>query len=93
MNQKPSNPKLAKLYMDAVRSGAEIRHVDETTLVVWSRNTWGCGGVLLLIILGVLTAFIVPLILLFLGALAPGGQITTYTLMPSGRVKKKQRRA
>ncbi|MGO2092324.1 MAG: hypothetical protein ACTH34_10755, partial [Microbacterium gubbeenense] len=48
---------------------------------------------ILLILLGALTAFIVPLVLLLLGALSPSGQVITYTLSPSGSIKKKSRSA
>lgn len=71
----------------------EIRYADDTQVVVYRKNQWGCGGIILLIVLGLLTAFIVPIILLILGALAPGGQVITYTLRPNGSVKKKSRAA
>lgn len=90
---RPTNPKLAKIFDEAIRSGREVRFADETTVVVYQKNQWGAGGCLLLIILGIVTAFIVPIILLLLGALSPGGQVITYTLKPNGRVKKKQRAA
>lgn len=90
---RPSNPKLAKIFDDALHSGREIRYADETQVVVYQKNQWGCGGIILLILLGIITAFIVPIILLILGAFAPGGQVITYTLQPNGKVKKKQRAA
>ena len=91
--QRPSNPKLAKVFDDAIRSGREVRFADESSVVVYQKNQWGCGGVILLILLGIITAFIVPLILLLLGAFAPGGQIITYTLTSNGKVKKKMKAA
>lgn len=90
---RPTNPKLARVFDDAVQNGLEIRYVDEQQVVVYRQNKWGCGGLILLIVLGMLTLFIVPIILLVLGALAPGGQVITYTLMPNGKLKKKQRAA
>ncbi|MFJ4174010.1 hypothetical protein [Microbacterium sp. NPDC089696] len=90
---RPSNPKLARIFDDAIRSGREVRYADETSVVVYQRNQWGCGGIILLILLGLLTAFIVPIILLVLGAFAPGGQVITHTLQPNGRVKTKRRAA
>lgn len=90
---RPSNPKLAKIFDDAIQSGREIRFADETTVVVYQKNQWGCGGIILLILLGIFTLLIVPIILLILGALAPGGQVITYTLQPNGKIKKKQRAA
>jgi fumarate reductase subunit D len=39
------------------------------------------------------TAFIVPIILLILGALSPGGQLITYTVKPNGKIKKKSHAA
>jgi fumarate reductase subunit D len=60
---------------------------------VFRRNQWGCGGLILLIILGIVTAFIVPIILLILGALSPGGQLITYTVKPNGKIKKKSHAA
>lgn len=90
---RPSNPKLARIFDDALRSGREVRYADDTTVIVYQKNHWGAGGCLLLIILGIVTAFIVPIILLILGALAPGGQVITYTLRPNGSVKKKMRAA
>lgn len=91
--QRPQQPALAKIFDKAIQSGQEIRYADETQVVVYRQNKWGCGGLIFLIVVGLLTVFIVPLILLVLGALAPGGQITTYTLQPNGKVKKKQRAA
>lgn len=90
---RPSHPQLARLFDLAVQSGAEIRYVDETQLVVFRKNTLGCGGCLLLVLLGLATAFIVPIILLLLGTFSNGGQVTTYTLRPNGRVKKRTRPA
>lgn len=90
---RPTNPKLARVFDDAVQNGLEIRYVDEQQVVVYRQNKWGCGGLILLIVLGMLTLFIVPIILLVLGALAPGGQVITYTLKPNGKLKKKQRAA
>jgi len=90
---RPSNPKLAKIFNDAIQNGLEVRFADDTQVVVYRKNQWGCGGIILLILLGILTAFIVPLILLILGALAPGGQVITYTLQPNGKIKKKMRAA
>ncbi|QAB18780.1 hypothetical protein Leucomu_13445 [Leucobacter muris] len=90
---RPSNSKLAKIFDEAIQNGLEIRYSSEQQVVVYRKNQWGCGGLILLVILGILTAFIVPIILLVLGALSPGGQVTTYTLMPNGKIKKKQRAA
>lgn len=91
--QRPTNPRLAKVFDEAIRSGKEIRYVDESTLVVYQVNQWGCGGLLFLLLIGLLTAFIVPLILLILGALSPGGQVITYTVRPNGRLKVKRQAA
>lgn len=90
---RPSNPKLAKIFDQALQNGQEIRFADEQHVIVYSKNQWGCGGLIFLIVIGLLTAFIVPLVLLILGALSPGGQVTTYTLKPNGKIKKKQRAA
>lgn len=90
---RPSNPKLAKVFDQAIQNGLEVRYADDTRVVVFRKNQWGCGGLILLIILGILTVFIVPIILLILGALAPGGQVITYTLTSSGKIKKKARAA
>lgn len=90
---RPSNPKLAKIFDDAIRSGREVRYADEASVVVYQKNELGAGGCLMLILLGLITAFIVPLILLLLGALSPSGQVITYTLKPNGRIKKKSRAA
>lgn len=90
---RPSNPKLAKIFDDAIRSGREIRYADETSVVIYQKNQWGCGGIILLIVLGILTAFIIPLILLLIGAFAPSGQVISYTLTSSGKVKRKARAA
>jgi len=90
---RPSDRRLAQAFDDALTRGWEIRYADETRVVVYRKNQWGCGGLILLILLGVLTAFIVPLILLILGAFAPGGQTITYELKPNGKVKKKTRAA
>lgn len=85
--QRPDNPKLAKLFDKHLQAGHEIRYSDDTRLVVWKKNELGCGGLILLILLGLLTAFIVPLILLLLGALSPRGQVITYTVKPNGNIK------
>ncbi|WP_157486884.1 hypothetical protein [Leucobacter salsicius] len=90
---RPSNKNLAKIFDQSLQGGMEIRYADETQVVVYRKNQWGCGGLIFLIVIGLLTAFIVPLILLILGAFAPGGQVITYTLKPNGKVKKKQRAA
>jgi|SRR5690606_23914870 hypothetical protein len=90
---RPTNPALAKVFDRALQDGLEIRYADDAQVVVYRRNSWGCGGLIFLLILGLLTVFIVPIILLILGALAPGGQVTTYTLKPNGKIKKKQRAA
>lgn len=90
---RPSHPALARHFDDALSRGYEIRYADEHQVVVYRQNSWGCGGCLLLILLGIVTVFIVPIILLLLGVIAPGGQVITYTLQPNGRVKKKQRAA
>ena len=91
--QRPTNKKLAKIFDDALSHGLEIRYSDDTQLVVFRKNEWGCGGLILLIILGLVTAFIVPIILLILGAFSPGGQIITYTVKPNGKIKKKTKPA
>ena len=91
--QRPTDPKLAKVFDDALHEGLEIRYADESQVVIWKKNQWGCGGILLLILLGIVTAFIVPLVLLIFGALSPSGQVITYTLSPSGSIKKKSRSA
>lgn len=93
MSTRPTNPKLARVFDDALARGYEIRYADEDRVVIYRRNKWGCGGVILLIILGIVTALIVPIILLILGVLAPGGQVITYTLKPNGKLKKKSRAA
>lgn len=86
---RPTQPALAKAFDAEIRKGSEIRYADDQQLVVWRQNRWGGGGCLLLIILGLLTAFIVPIILLILGALAPGGHIVTFTVKPNGKLKTK----
>lgn len=91
--QRPTNAKLARIYDDAIRSGREIRYADDTTVVVYEKNEMGAGGCLMLILLGIITAFIVPIILLILGALSPSGRVITYTLKPNGKVKKKSQAA
>lgn len=91
--QRPSNPKLAKLFDKHLQAGDEIRYADETQLVVFKQNKWGCTGLLLLIALGIITAFIVPLILLLMGAFAPGGQVITYTVKKNGKIKTKAKAA
>jgi len=90
---RPTDRRLAKAFDDALTRGYEIRYADETRVVVYRKNQWGCGGLLFLILLGVLTAFIVPLILLILGAFSPSGQTITYELKPNGKLKKKTRAA
>lgn len=87
---RPANPRLAGAFDKLVQTGYEIRYADETQVVGWKKNQWGCGGLIFLILLGVLTVFIVPLILLILGAFSPGGHTITYTLKPNGKLKKKQ---
>ena len=91
--RRPSDPKLAKIFDRSLQRGLEVRYADETQVVVFRRNQWGCGGIILLILLGLLTAFIVPLIIILLGALSPSGQVITYTLKPNGRIKTKHRAA
>lgn len=91
--QRPTDPKLARVFDEALHDGLEIRYADEQQVVIWKRNQWGCGGITLLILLGIVTAFIVPLVLLILGALSPSGQVITYTLTPSGKIQKKSRSA
>lgn len=91
--QRPANPALARVFDEAIRKGHEIRYADETQVVTWQRNQLGCAGLIILILLGIITAFIVPIILLVLGALSPSGQVTTFTLQPNGKLKKKQRAA
>jgi hypothetical protein len=93
MSNRPTHPQLAKIFDKAIREGLEIRYADDTQLVVFRRNQWVCGGLILLIILGIVTAFIVPIILLILGALSPGGQLITYTVKPNGKIKKKSHAA
>jgi hypothetical protein len=90
---RPNNKKLAKIFDDAIRDGLDVRYADDTKVVVYRQNRWGCGGIILLVILGIVTVLIVPIILLILGALSPGGQVITYTLTRTGRVKKKSRAA
>ena len=90
---RPANRHLAKAFDDALHRGYEIRYADETQLVVFHKTQWGCGGLIFLIIIGLLTAFIVPIVLLILGAFSSAGQVTTYTLEPNGKVEKKTRRA
>lgn len=85
---RPAHPELAKLFDQAIQSGQEIRYVDETRLVVFRKNSWGCGGIIFLVIIGLLTAFIVPIILFFMGALAPGGRVITYEVQKNGKVKQ-----
>ncbi|MDJ1370638.1 hypothetical protein [Gulosibacter molinativorax] len=85
---KPSNPRLARLYDKHLKAGDEIRAANEEALIVWHQNEWGCAGWLLLITLGIVTAFIVPLILWLLGAFSKDGQLITYTIKRSGGVKK-----
>lgn len=89
--QRPQHPVLARRFDEAVERGWEVRYADDTRLVVWRRNELGCGGLLVLLLLGLVTAFIVPVVLLVLGALSPSGQIITYTVTQSGKVKKKSR--
>lgn len=90
---RPTQPQLARLFDSAVQSGAEIRYADDTQLVVFRRTSLGCGGLLMLILLGIVTAFIVPVILVLLGAFSKTGQITTYTVRPNGTIKKRARPA
>lgn len=90
---RPTQPDLARLYDDAVSAGHEIRYASDERLVVYVENRWGCGGILLLIALGIVTAFIVPIILLVLGMLAPGGRVYTYELQPNGKVKRSMKTA
>lgn len=91
--QKPQNPKLAAVFDQALRQGKEIRYADEGQVVVYQKNQLGCGGLIFLIILGICTAFIVPLILLLLGALSPSGQVIIYTLKPNGKLRKQYKAA
>lgn len=86
---RPSNSKLAKIFDQALAKGHEIRYVDDQRLVVFEKNKLGCMGLIVLIILGLLTAFIVPVILLILGALSPSGRVLTYTVQPNGKIKRK----
>lgn len=89
VGQRPANPKLAKLFDQALQKGSEIRYVDDGRLVIAEQLSLGGFGCLVLIILGLLTAFIVPIILLALGALKPAYKIVTYTLKPNGSIKRK----
>lgn len=93
MTTRPLNPKLAKLFDEAINRGDEIRFADETRLVIYRSRGIGCGGWILLILLGIVTVFIVPLILLLLGAVPRKGQTVTYTLKPNGNLKKRVRKA
>ena len=90
---RPTNARLAKVFDDALKNGLEIRYADDSQVVIYQRNHWGCGGLIVLLILGLLTAFIVPIILLVLGALSPSGQVITYTVKPNGKLKAKKRAA
>ncbi|MFF2054123.1 hypothetical protein ACFVU2_21130 [Leifsonia sp. NPDC058194] len=90
---KPANPRLAKVFDEAIARGHQIRYADETQVAVFQRNELGCMGLILLIIIGLLTAFIVPIILLVIGALSPRGRVITYTVKPNGKIKKKSRAA
>jgi len=90
---RPENKKLAAIFDDAISRGYEIRYADERRLSVYRKNQWGCFGILLLILIGILTVFIVPIILFILGVISPGGQVITYTLTDSGQVKKRSRSA
>lgn len=91
--EAPSNPKLAKLFHQHLQAGDQIRYVDDTTLVVWHQNQVGAFGCLTLILLGLITAFIVPIILLILGGLSPNGQLITYTVKRNGKIKKTSKAA
>ena len=90
---RPTHPGLAQAFDRELRAGHEIRYADDTQVVAYRKNQWGCLGIIFLIIIGLLTVFIVPIILFILGALSPGGQTITYTLKPNGKVKKKTRAA
>lgn len=91
MTERPNNEALARLYDDAVRRGYEIRHSAENRLITYRKNPWGAKEIVTLVLLGVLTLLIVPIILLFLAVVSPGGQLTTYTVRTGGKVKKVQR--
>ncbi|WP_217132315.1 hypothetical protein [Leucobacter chinensis] len=93
MMARPENPRLARCFDDALSRGYEIRYVDETQVIADRKNTWGCLGLAFLFGIGVLTAFVVPIILLILGAFAPRGQVITYRLKRNGKVSKKRRAA
>lgn len=93
MPQRPSNPDLAKLFDKHMRAGDTIRYADDTQMIVWHPTGLGCGALIWLILLGILTLFIVPIILLILGALNPSGQLITYTVQDNGKIKKKSRPA
>lgn len=93
LTARPTQPQLARLFDREVQSGAEVRCADDTQLVVFRRTSLDCGGVLMLILLGIVTAFLVPMILLLLGAFSKTGQITTYTVRPDGTIKKRTRPA
>lgn len=91
--QRPTNPDLAKLFDKHLHAGDTIRYADDTQMIVWHPTGIGCAGLIGLIIIGMLTLFIVPVILLVLGALNPSGQLITYTVQDNGKIKKKSRPA
>ena len=93
MITRPTHPKLAKLFDQAVNRGDEVRYADNTRLVIHRSHGIGCGGWILLILLGIVTAFIVPIILLLLGMVPRKGQATIYTVRPNGKIAKRVRRA
>ena len=91
MPDRPQNPALARVFDKAIRSGHEIRHVDETQVVTFHKPPMGCLGFLF-----VLTLVIISLgLVLVLGILSLGrnsGVITTYTLKPNGKIKRREKR-
>ena len=88
---KPSAARLAELFDEHLQAGDEIRYSDERQLVVWSRGRIGVWGWIGLVALGLVTAFIVPAIILIVLLVQRRGRLTTYSLGRDGKLKTHSR--
>ena len=83
---RPSHARLAELFDEHLQAGDEIRYSDERQLVVWSLSRIGVWGWIGLIALGLVTAFIVPAIILIVLLVQRRGRLTTYAIGAGGKL-------
>lgn len=87
---RPNHPKLARYYDKALQEGLEIRYADDERLVTFQKHQHGCGWVLILLALTVLSLGLA----LILGLVELGresGILTTYTVTKRGKIKIKKK--